>query len=140
MSLPGSRARRLCSWSAQLVVSSIDAVPPFPELEPLLERLARALMAQDEAADALAAAARRVAASPGSPGPARALHRCEVLERRARLHVELARSALARRRGDLLDDQRRVPAAFRRRRNHGRAVEVLGAPVERPPARDRAAS
>jgi len=109
-------------------------------MEPLLDRLARAVVAHDESAAALAAAARRMAASPGSPGPARALARCEVLERRARLHVELARRALAARRSGLLDDQRRVPAAFRRRPDRGPSVEVLGARVERPQARDRAAS
>ena len=121
-------------------------MPLFPELEPLLERLARAQVAHDEASAALTAAAKRLAAGPGGGGAAlRALARCEVLERRARLHLELARTTLERRRAELLDDQRHVPAAFRRRRNNngaGRGVEVLGAAVERPaaPVRDRAAS
>jgi hypothetical protein len=120
-------------------------VPLFAELEPLLERLAHALVAHDATEAALAAAAQRVASSPTSASALRAMARCEVLERRARLHVELARRALSRRRSGYLDDQRRVPAAFRRRqqRGGGPSVEVLGAPVERPArptARDRAAS
>jgi hypothetical protein len=120
------------------------AVPLYPELEPLLVRLASALVALDEAEAALAAAAQRLAANPGAPSAMRAMARCDVLQRRARLHAELARRALSLGRADLLDDQRRVPAAFRRRRQgSGPAVEVLGAPVQRAAradVRDRAAS
>jgi hypothetical protein len=131
----------------QLVVSSIAAVPLFAELEPLLDRLARALIAHDEAVSALGAAARRLAAGPSTASATRAMARCDLLERRARLHVELARRALQAQRGELLDAQRRVPAAFRRRppRAGQRSVEIVGNPVERasqaqPPARDRAAA
>lgn len=108
-------------------------MPPFAELEPLLAALARKLVAHEEAEASLQAAARRLSASPGSAAALRAMARCEVLERRSRLHVELARAALARERGELLDDQRRVPSAFRRRVDRQRSqVEVVGAVLERP--------
>ena len=114
-------------------------MPPFTELEPLLAHLSRAVLAHEEAQDALSAAAQRAAGAPGAPGSSaalRALARCEVLERRARLHVELARQAVARRRSQLLDDQRRVPAAFRKRNSRSNpSVEVLGAPAQRTTAR-----
>lgn len=120
----------------------MSVVPSYPELEPYLERLARAVAAHEDAEVALAAASRRLVAGSGSTTAVRAMARCEVLERRARLHVELARRALRGARSTVLDDQRRVPAAFRRHRNGtGNGVppvEVLGSRVER--ARDRAAS
>lgn len=122
-------------------------MPLFAELEPLVERLAHALIAHDEAQAALGAAARRVAASPGSAAALRGLARCEMLARRAKLHAELAQKSLQRARSEQLDAQRRVPAAFRKRqpRNATRAVEIMGNPVERsapvPAAlRNRAAS
>jgi hypothetical protein len=107
----------------------------YPELEPLLDRVARALVAHEQSSDALAAAAQRLSATPASASVVRAMARCEVLERRARLHVELSRSALAARRAAILADQRRVPAAFRRRHQHGNGtgppVEVKGSPADR---------
>lgn len=108
-------------------------MPPFAELEPLLADLARKLVAHDEAEAALQTAARRLAASPGSVTALRAMARCEALERRRRLHVELARAAVARQRGTRLDDQRRVPAAFRRRVDRSTPpVEVVGEAIDRP--------
>lgn len=118
-------------------------MPVLPELEPHLAHLARALSAHQDAEAALAAAARRIAGGSATAGALRSMARAEVLERRARLHVTLARQALAGARAASLDDQRRVPAAFRRRRETGPpAVEVLGAPLDRAAARprDRAAS
>jgi hypothetical protein len=114
-------------------------VAPLPDVEPALERLARALAAQEQAAAALSVAARRLAGAPGSVTALRAMSRAEVLERRARLHLELACADLVRRRAVALEDQRRVPHAFRRRPSPpGPSVEVVGSPVERdvPEARE----
>jgi hypothetical protein len=83
-----------------------------PDQQLLLHRLARALLERREAERALIAAAEH--AAEGDAATLLALQRCEVFERRARLHVEIARTMLARRRAAFLDDQRRVPAAFRR--------------------------
>jgi len=106
-----------------------------PHLQPALMRLAHAVGRQQDAERALVAAALRVSSAGGAASLAslRALARCEVLERRARLHVELARRALSRQRAAVLDDQRRVPAAFRRLVPRAAPVEVLGtaAPRER---------
>lgn len=117
---------------------------PDPHLQPALQRLARAVALQQDAERALVAAALRVSGGAATPAALRALSRCEVLERRARLHVDLARSALAGLRASRLDDQRRVPAAFRRlpqRNGRGAGMEVVGTatPRERAP-RDRAVS
>jgi hypothetical protein len=107
-----------------------------PDLQLLLDRLARALLKHQEAERSLLAAAERVSERGDTPALL-ALTRCEVVERRARLHVEIARNALARHRGAFLDDQRRVPAAFRRvtpRRTA--AIEMVGTrvpPAARPP-------
>ena len=105
---------------------------PDLHLHPALERLARAVARQQDAERALVAAALRVSGGARTPVALRALQRCEVLERRSRLHVELARGALARGRATLLDDQRRVPAVFRRvPPRAAAAMEVLGTPSSR---------
>lgn len=124
----------------------LETVATDPHLQPALMRLAHAVGRQQDAERALVAAALRVssAGDAASVASLRALARCEVLERRARLHVDIARKALARQRAAVLDDQRRVPATFRRLipRATAAPVEVLGtaAPRERSASPDRAAS
>jgi len=124
------------------------------DLQPLLDHLAHTLVRHEAAQRALMAAAEQVAgAADRSAATLATLRRLEMFERRARLHVEIARGAIARRRAAHLDDLRRVPAAFRRVPARGGkaappsppSVSVMGTRVPRavaPPvaARDRAAS
>lgn len=87
-----------------------------PELSAALDRLASALVKHERVARALHESAGRLADAPQATDAAvAAFTRCELAERRARLHVELARKRLGALRAQLRDDQRRVPARFRKR-------------------------
>jgi hypothetical protein len=90
-------------------------VYPKPEVRAALDRLALALAASERADAALAESARRLVAQPGDAART-AFARCEVRARRARLHVRLWTAKLDALREQVRDDQRRVPARFRRRR------------------------
>jgi hypothetical protein len=91
-------------------------VDPKPAVSAALRRLALALVDDERAQAALQESARRLAARESDPAQA-AFARCEVRARRTRLHLRLAVAHLDAARREFRDDQRRVPARFRRRRS-----------------------
>ena len=98
------------------------------ELIAALDRLATAVARNKQAEHALEESAGHLAEQTSEATRA-AFTRCEVRTRRSRLHVRLAAEHLEALRRQMRDDQRRVPARFRRRREgSGPAFDLAGHP------------
>jgi hypothetical protein len=96
------------------------------ELIAALDRLASAVARSERAEEALRESAGHLA-EQASEASRTAFARCELRARRSRLHVRLAADHLEAVRREVRDDQRRVPARFRRRREGSRpAFDLVG--------------